>query len=72
MLDWNAIVMQQEHIKDLLREAEQERLVRPAGLRMLSRLFDNLRGWIAAQSAPRPRLNTAINARSSTLAAANR
>ena len=51
MLSHKHFLVQQEHYKDLLREAEHERLIQAAGLQQPShwRLHRKVAGWIGAQ-----------------------
>jgi len=51
MLGHKDLLVQREHYKDLLQEAEHERLIRAAGLRQPGnrRLHRKVAGWIGAQ-----------------------
>ena len=51
MLSYRDLLFRQEQYKDLLREAEQERLIRAAGLRspVNWRLHRKVAEWIGAQ-----------------------
>lgn len=51
MLGHKDLLVQREHYKDLLQEAEYERLIRAAGLRQPGnwRLHRKVAGWIGAQ-----------------------
>ena len=51
MLDHKDLLVQREHYKDLLQEAEYERLIRAAGLRQPGnrKLHRKVAGWIGAQ-----------------------
>jgi len=51
MLSYKDLLVQQNHYKDLLQEAEHERLIRAAGLRQPGnrRLYRKVAGWIGAQ-----------------------
>ena len=53
MLRYTDFLAYQEHYKDLLREVEQERLIRAAGLRHSGnwRLHRKVADWIGAQMA---------------------
>ena len=63
MLDWNIVVMAHEHNRDLLQEAERERLARQAQgerPRLVVRLFNRLRAQFAAQQACCPPARSAL------------
>ena len=51
MLGHKDLLVQREHYKDLLQEAEYERLIRAAGLRQPGnrRMHRKVAGWIGAQ-----------------------
>ena len=51
MLSYTHFLARQEHDKELLQEAERERLIRSAGLRQSShwRPYRKAAGWIGAQ-----------------------
>jgi hypothetical protein len=53
MLSYTDFLARQEHDKELLREAERERLIRSAGLRQPGnwRPHRKVAGWIGAQMA---------------------
>ena len=51
MLSYRDLLVRQEHYKDLLQEAEHERLIQAAGLRQPGnwRLHRKFAGWIGSQ-----------------------
>ena len=50
MLSYTDFLVRQEHYKDLLREAEHERLIRAAGLRQPGnwKLYRKVADWVGA------------------------
>ncbi|MFB0535404.1 MAG: hypothetical protein ACETWR_10515, partial [Anaerolineae bacterium] len=53
MLSYTDFLVRQEQYKDLLREAERERLIRAAGLRRPGNwsLHQKIAGWLGTQMA---------------------
>jgi hypothetical protein len=53
MLSYKDFLIRQEQYKDLLREAERERLIRAAGFRQLGNrsLHRKIAGWLGTQMA---------------------